>query len=259
MDFFGQIASRIDVFLLIMARVSGIFLLSPVFSNRVIPRQVKSLFTLLLTVILFIGLNLQAPPIPTKTGPFVIYLLGELTIGMIIGFVFQLTFAAVQVAGHMIDMQIGFSIVSVIDPALGIQAPLVGSFKNLLALLLFLAVNGHHYVLAALYQSYHTIPIFGITGVKEASVLMIDLFGNMLVAGLKLSMPVVGALFVVEVALGIIARTVPEMQIFFVAMPAKIVLGIILLILVLPAYMATMQYLFEGSYVDTLKVIKILG
>lgn len=259
MDLFGQIASNIDVFLLIAARIGGIFITGPVFSNRVIPNQVKALLTILLSMIMFTGLHLRPPAIPEQLGPFTLYLASELIIGLIIGFVIQLTFAAIQFAGQAIDMQLGFGIVNVIDPVYGIQAPLVGSFQNLLALLLFLTTNSHHYMLAALYESYKLIPIFGLAGGKAASELMIQLFGNMLVTGLKLAIPVVGAMFVAEVALGLMARTVPQMQIFFVAMPAKIALGLILLIIVLPVYLATLQLLFEGNYQDTLRMIKILG
>jgi len=258
-DIFGLIAAKTDVFLLIMARMGGIFLIGPVFSNRVIPRQVKVLLTLAFTIIMFAGLQLKTPVIPTNLGPFTVYLVSEMVIGLIIGFVAQFTFAAVQFAGQAIDMQIGFGIVNVIDPVYGTQAPLIGSFQNVLALLLFLTTNSHHYMIAALYQSYARIPIFGLAGGKEVSLVMIDLFGTMLITGLKLAIPVVGAIFVAEMALGLIARTMPQMQVFFVGIPAKIFLGIMLLVMILPIYVTTIQFLFEGSYQDTLRIIKLLG
>ena len=254
-----MIAAKTDVFLLIMARMGGIFLIGPVFSNRVIPRQVKVLLTLAFTIIMFAGLQLKTPVIPTNLGPFTVYLVSEMVIGLIIGFVAQFTFAAVQFAGQAIDMQIGFGIVNVIDPVYGTQAPLIGSFQNLLALLLFLTTNSHHYMIAALYQSYARIPIFGLAVGKEVSQVMIDLFGTMLITGLKLAIPVVGAIFVAEMALGLIARTMPQMQVFFVGIPAKIFLGIMLLVMILPIYVTTIQFLFEGSYQDTLRIIKLLG
>lgn len=257
-DFLNQIASKTDVFLLIIARVGGIFLVGPVFSNRIIPRQVKILLTLILSVIMFNTLQPKTPVIPSNLGPFTIYLLGEMIIGLIIGFVAQMTFAAIQFAGQSIDMQMGFAIVNVIDPVYGTQAPLVGSFINLLALLLFLVTNSHHYMIAALYQSYEKIPIFGLVSGKAASRMMIDLFGNMLVTGLKLAIPIVGAFFVAEVILGLVARTMPQMQVFFVWIPGKILVGIILLMMILPIYMGTMQLLFEGDYQDTLRIFKLL-
>lgn len=259
MNFFDQIASQIDVFLLILARVSGIFLVSPIFSNRIVPPQVKGLLSLILSLVLFEGLNLKVPYIPEQLGPFTVYLVSEVMIGFVIGFVAQFTFAAIQFAGQAIDMQLGFAVVNVIDPVYGTQAPLVGSFNNLLALLLFLAVNGHHYIIAALYQSYQRIPVFGLSNMKATSQMMIDLFGGMLITGLKLAIPIVGAMFVAEMAMGIMARTVPQMQVFFVGIPVKIFLGIILLLIVIPAYLATMQFLFDNNYQDMLRIIKIMG
>ncbi len=88
---------------------------------------------------------------------------------------------------------------------------------------------------------------------------MINLFGNMLVTGLKLAIPVVGAIFVADMAIGIIARTMPQMQVFFVGIPLKIWLGFILLMMILPVYMAVIQLLFEGNYQDMLRMIKTLG
>ncbi len=259
MELFDQIASKIDVFLLIMARIGGIFLIGPVFSNRVIPRQVKALMTVILSMVLFTGLQLKPPVVPAQVGPFALYLGGEVIIGLIIGFVAQLTFAAIQFAGQAIDMQVGFGIVNVIDPVYGTQAPLIGSFQNVLALLLFLATNSHHYMIAALYQSYEKIPVFGLAGGKEASQLMIDLFGSMLVTGLKLAIPVVGAIFVADVALGLIARTMPQMQVWFVGIPAKIFVGLVLLTMILPIYLAAVQFLFDSNYQDILRVIRLLG
>lgn len=259
MEMLNQIASRIDLFLLIVARVSGIFITGPLFSNKVIPRQVKILLTLIISMLLVVGLHLTPPIIPNNIIQFTIMFMGEMIVGLTIGFVASLTFAAVQLAGQLIDMQMGFGIVNVMDPIYGSQAPMMGSFHNLLALLLFLATNGHHYMIAALYESYQKIPIFGLSGGNQVSQLMVDLFQNMLVAGLKLAMPVVGALFVAEVALGIIARTMPEMQVYFVGMPAKIFLGFALLIMVLPMYLTILQLLFDGNYSDILRVLELMG
>lgn len=259
MDFFNQIASQIDVFLLILARVSGIFLVSPVFSNRIVPMQVKALLTVILSMVLFQGLHLKVTDIPDQLGPFAVYLVSEVMIGFVIGFVAQFTFAAIQFAGQAIDMQLGFAIVNVVDPVYGTQAPLVGTFNNLLALLLFLAVDAHHYIIAALYQSYQRIPLFGLSNVQKTSQMIIDLFGGMLVTGLKLAIPVVGAMFVAEMAMGIMARTVPQMQVFFVGIPLKIFLGIVLLLIVIPGYLAILQFLFDSNYQDMLRIIKMMG
>lgn len=259
MEILNQIASKIDLFLLIMSRIGGIFVTAPVYSNRAIPRQVKVLMTLLISMIVLAGVPIKMPAAPAKLDYFIMLLASEMIIGMIIGFVAQFTFAAIQFAGQALDMQMGFGVTNVIDPLYGTQAPLMGSFQNLLALLLFLSTNSHYYMIAALFQSYQKIPLFGMSGDTALYEMMIDLFGNMLVTGVKIAIPVVGALFVAEVALGMIARTMPEMQVYFVGIPAKIIVGLLLMIMIMPIYMTTLQILFDRDYQDTLKILKIMG
>lgn len=259
MEIFGQIASRIDVFLLIAARIGGIFLVGPIYSNKMIPKQVKAFLTLIVSLIMFTSLQVNPPVMPSELFPFAMYLASEMAIGLVIGFAAQFTFAAIQFAGQAMDLQMGFAIVNVMDPVYGTQAPLIGSFQNLLAILVFLVTNSHHYMIAALYQSYQQIPLFGLTGGTEISRLMIDLFGSMLVTGLKLAIPVVGAIFVAEVALGLIARTMPQMQIFFIGIPVKIFVGLVLLIIIMPVYVTSVQFLFDADYREMLKLIKIMG
>jgi flagellar biosynthetic protein FliR len=196
---------------------------------------------------------------PAHLGPFTLYLVGEMVIGLIIGFVFQFVFGAVQFAGQNIDFVMGYSIVNVIDPIYGTQASLIGSFKNILALLVFLVTNSHHYIITALYQSYEQIPIFGVAVGKDVTEAMVNMFGNMLVTGLKIGIPVIGAIFVAEVALGLIARTMPQMPVFFVGIPLKLFVGTLILIFTLPVYMAILQFLFEGTYQDALRIIRMLS
>lgn len=259
MDMLTQLISRIDVFLIVMARVSGIFVAAPLYSNRAVPRQVKIGLTFIIALIIFTARQPQVGQMPSGLPAFVLLLTGELAIGLTIGFVAQLVFAAVQLGGQMIDFQMGFSIVNVIDPLNMTQVPLVGSFKNILALLVFLTTNGHHYLLAALYQSFDLIPLFGVVYKATIVEAILDMFGYMLVTGLKISIPVVGAIFVAEVAMGIIARTVPQMNVFIVGIPAKIFIGLVVMIMVIPLYTGFLTILFERNFTDIIRVLKLMS
>ena len=259
MEFIGQIASNIDLFLMVLARVSGIFISAPVFSNRIMPSQLKALMTIILTVIMFSSLQLTTPEIPARLGPFVLYMAGEIIIGLVIGFVAQFTFAAVQFAGQNIDFMMGYSIVNVVDPLYGTQASLIGSFKNIIALMVFLATNSHHYIIMALYSSFEKIPVFGLTVQPDVTSFVIDLYGTMLVTGMKMAMPVIGAIFVAEVSLGLVARMMPQMPVFFVGLPVKIFMGAIILIMIFPIYIFTLEVIFEGNFRDMLKILQLLG
>ncbi len=259
MDMLNQLVTRIDVFLVVLARVSGIFVAAPLFSNRALPRQLKIGFTFIIAMIMFMAKQPQVGQPPVGLLHFVLLLAGELAIGLVIGFAVQLVFAAVQLGGHMIDFQMGFSIVNVVDPLNLTQVPLMGSFKNILALLIFLTTNSHHYLLAALYQSFDLIPLFGFTAKATMVQAILDMFGYMFITGLKIGMPVVGALFVAEIAMGIIARTVPQMNVFIVGIPAKIFIGLVVLVMVIPLYSGFMTLLFERNFADIIRLLKIMG
>lgn len=259
MDMLTQITSRIDIFLFVLARVSGIFVAAPLYSNRAVPNQLKIGLTFIIALIIFTARQPQTGQSPAGLGPFTLLLAGEVAIGLTIGFAAQLVFAAIQLGGQMIDFQMGFSIVNVIDPLNMTQIPLVGSFKNILALLVFLTTNSHHYLLAALYQSFDLIPILGFTARTTMVEAVLDMFGYMLITGVKISIPVVGALFVAEIAMGIIARTVPQMNIFIVGIPAKIFVGLVIMIMVFPLYTGFLTLIFERNFEDIIRLLKIMG
>lgn len=259
MDMLTQMISRIDIFLFVLARVSGIFVAAPLFSNRAVPRQLKIGLIFIIALIMFTARSPQAGQTPSGLVPFTLLLAGEVAIGLTIGFAAQLVFAAVQLGGQMIDFQMGFSIVNVIDPLNMTQIPLVGSFKNILALLVFLTTNSHHYLLAALHQSFDLIPILGFTARTTMVEAILDMFANMFVTGIKIAIPVVGAIFVAEVAMGIIARTVPQMNVFIVGIPAKIFVGLAVMIMVFPLYTVFLTLLFERNFADIIRLLKIMG
>jgi len=257
-EFMGLVADKIDFFLLVLARVTGIFSTAPVFASRNIPPQVKIGLSGLVALMIFPLVKAPANPWPDNVWSFGLVVAGELLVGLIIGFAAQLLFAAVQLAGAAIDMQMGFAIVNVVDPMFGTPVPLIGNFKYILALLLFLTTNGHHLVINALYQSYRLVPLttFDFSGSLTAQ--MMNLAAGIFLLAVKISLPVVGALFVVDMALGIIARTVPQMNVFIVGLPVKIIIGLVVILLSLPLYMLMLEVLFNRTYSDLINLLKAI-
>lgn len=195
------------------------------------------------------------------SGDLIGYLLqfgGEFLIGAIMGFLTQITFAIFQFAGQMMDMQIGFGIVNVIDPQYGIQVPILGNFKNLLALLFFLAINGHHYLLLALERSYDFLPIGNIHISGGFYSFIFSLAGEMFISALKIALPVLGALFIADLAMGIIARTVPQMNVFLVGLPLKIGVGLGMLMLMMPLFIWIFYWIFTGLFEDLNRLLIIM-
>lgn len=246
MEIIEHIFVNLEAFLLIWARISGIFLIAPVFSSRNIPGMIKvGLSGLIAFIALFIVPNLE---VSENIFLFTMALVGEVFIGFIIGFFVQIIFAAIQLAGQIIDMQMGFMIVNVVDPEHGIQVPLMGNFKFLLALVIFLSINGHHMLITAIVQSYHFIPLQGMIIDEHFINILIDLFRWMFLVSLQIAAPVAGALFISNLALGIVARTVPQMNVFMVGMPFKIGGGLLMLIVSLPLYIYILSSLFSRTF-----------
>jgi flagellar biosynthetic protein FliR len=259
MEFLVSLFQKLDLYILIFGRISGFFLTAVPFSSRNIPVQVKVGFASLIAFLIFTVLLPEKVVISGEVFGFFLQFLSEVLIGFIIGFLTQLVFGALQLAGQIIDMQIGFGIVNVIDPQFGIQIPVLGNFKYILALLFFLTINGHHLFLEGLVRSYEVIPLGTINISGSVYQYLFQLAGGMFATALKVSLPVVAALFIADLALGIVARTVPQMNVFIVGFPLKIGAGLVLLMVVLPLYIWVFGVLFERLFEDLEKLLLLLG
>jgi len=254
-DFFALMQSQVGFFLLIFVRISGIFMMMPIFSSRNITGRVKAGFALIITYILFPLVFSKTAVIPDDFLPYLFIVAGELLVGLILGFVSSLMFSAIQMAGQLLDMQIGFGMINVIDPLSGQQAPIIGNFKFILALITFLATNGHHVLLSALFASFKLIPVTGVVVNVAVTEFMVDMIGGMFVFALKISVPVIVSLLLTDMALGILARTMPQMNIFVVGVPGKIIIGIFVLSMALPFYIFFLEMAFDGMYKNIFRLL----
>jgi len=259
MDVFSLIMGKIGLFLVVFARVSGIFSMAPFLGSKNIPPHIKIGLAFFIALIIFptVGSNYQATA-ETVLWFYVGIIIKEFTIGLIIGFISYLVFAAIQMAGSLIDVGIGFSIVSVLDPHSGTQMPLTGLFNYLLAILLFLGVNGHHVLITALSDSFKLIPIGAAIPADSVMTHVTNVFTAAFGFALKVALPVIVTLFLVDVAFGVINRTVPQMNVFMVGMPAKIIMGFLVMVLALPIYLIVIQIGFTGMYIDLYRMLEIL-
>lgn len=244
----------LDAFLMLIGRLTGLFLSAPIFASRQLPGKVKILLIILLAGLMSYYVSVPYAVNLATPAAFIAAIVLEIFIGYCIGFVAYVIFAAIQLAGQLIDMQMGFAMVNVLDPQTGTQIPLMGNFLYLLALLLYLSMNGHHYLLEALVQSYQLIPVMGVSLGHDFIQLMIEITVYMFVIAVKVSAPVVVAVMVANIAMGFIARTVPQMNVFIVGLPLNIFLGFFMLLPLLPVYMWIMNILFERfiGYLDVL-------
>jgi flagellar biosynthetic protein FliR len=255
LDLFTLLQNQLGLFLLIFARISGIFSSAPIFGARNVPTTVKAGLSLIISYIL---LPLLIRPDFNSSDAFLPYIalvIGEFLIGLILGFACSFIFYGIQMAGSLLDTQIGFGMVNVLDPQFGQQVPLVGNFKYILALLVFLASNGHHLFLAAVFQSFKLIPVsLGVFRPDMANI-VVDMVAGIFIIALKISLPVLVSLLLTDVALGILARTMPQMNIFVVGVPGKIIVGIFVLSLALPFYIGFLEVVFNGTFRDIYRLL----
>lgn len=259
MDLFQLMQNQIGFFLLIFARVTGIFTSAPVFSSRNVSVTIKAGLSLAMTYILFPLVYDSKTVVPDGFIVYIFTVAGEYLIGLIFGFASSLVFSAVQMAGQLLDMQIGFGVINVFDPQSGQQLPLVGNFKYILAVMVFLATNGHHILLSALFASFKMIPVTASAFQTAAAGIIVDMVGQMFVIAFKICLPVLVAIFLMDVALGILARTMPQMNIFIVGIPGKIIVGLFILSLSVPFYILFLEVAFDGMFRDIYRLLATLG
>lgn len=258
MDIISDLLNEIDKFLIILARFSGIGSV-PFFSARNVPGQWKVGFILLLTLFGWnVGLTGAYQP-PDHVINLILVLINELLIGIVLALVSQFFFASIQLAGQIIDTQMGFGIMNVVDPLSGTQSPLLGNFKYIIAMLVLLQIDGHHLFLQALFDTYLFIPIGGFIIGDEVIKNLIFLFGNIFSTGFKLALPIVGSLIITDLIMGIMSRTVPQMNIFMVGMPAKIILGFGVLMAVIPLYIYLLNALIERLFKEIYQLIRLMA
>ena len=256
MDLFALVQNQVGVFLLIFVRVSGIFTTAPVFGARNVPTMIKAGMSLVFAVVLLPILSQQVITVPGSFLLYILLVIKEYLVGLIIGFAASLLFSAVQMAGHLIDTQIGYGMVNVLDPLVGQQVPLIGNFKYILALMVFLATNGHYMLISGLMSSFQIVPLTQIAFHATLPMLLINMIINFYIIAFKISLPVVGTILLMDVGLGILARTMPQMNIFIVGMPAKIFIGLFILSISMPFFVFLIEVLFNGMYANLNQIIQ---
>ncbi|MCH7886876.1 MAG: flagellar type III secretion system protein FliR [Candidatus Marinimicrobia bacterium] len=236
MELFGIDQRMFEIFMLVLARISLIVSVVPIFGSANVPIPVKVGLSVFLTLVSYSFAEASGVPHDLSIAALFTLMLREALIGMLFGFITGILFYAIQFAGHFISFQMGFAMVQVIDPQSQERVPIIGQFYFILSILLFLLINGHHLVLNVLVESFSIVPIG--TGVlsRELTGSLTLIGGRVFVLAIKIASPILVTLFLTDVMMGIIARTVPQMNVFFVSLPLKIGLGLTLLVMTLSSF-----------------------
>jgi len=226
MDLVNLQHNEIKVFLFILIRVGIILFLLPFFSSRMIPVLTKAGLALILTMILFPVSGSHIGSFPDTLWGMSGLVTGELIIGMILGLLVQLFFEGISMMGQLAGIETGFAIANVLDPQSGAQSSIMSNMAHLIALLLFLTLNGHHILLNAIRESFAIIPPGSVSLNKKVFNEVMKSSGGMFVIAIQISAPVIAAILFVQIAFGLITRLIPQMNIMVVAFPIQIVTGL---------------------------------
>ena len=241
------LVTHFELFVMVLCRMSGLFLAAPVFSSPVIPRLVKVLLVGVVAACLLpmVVAGQGEAVMPATWLGFALAAAKELLVGLVLGFFALLAYTAVQVAGELLSEQMGFAMSKVADPTTDVEMAVVAQLATVLGLLLFLSVDGHHWLLIALGRSFERVPVGGMSLSDVTLARLVDGFAAMFESGIVLAAPVLCVTLLATVAIGVLARLVPQIHALMLAFPLKVGVGLLMLGVALPfiAHAAEKQFI----------------
>ncbi|MFZ5813105.1 MAG: flagellar biosynthetic protein FliR [Thermodesulfobacteriota bacterium] len=235
MDLFNFDPATIFSFFLTLMRISLILFLMPFFGGSVLPNPIKAALCVVLSLAVWPLLSFPGTVMPASPWMLALMLLGEIIMGLLLDVIVRFLFAAVQTAGHYVGFAMGFAIMNVVDPLTGTQEPITGHLLYQTTMLIFLSLNGHLFLLQGLADSFQLVPPGGLLINPDLGGHLLAFSGQIFVLAAKIAAPVIASLFLVDLALALISRAAPQMNVLFIGFPLKIGVGFLFLILVLTA------------------------
>lgn len=200
----------------------------PLFGERTVPVRVKAGLSIILTLIIFPHIPASSlPAISENTLVLFMKIAGEVMIGLLIGLIGRFIFVGIQLCGQIIGFQMGFAIANIVDPVTSTQVSIIAELYYLIAILLFLTFDMHQVFIAAIVESFSIIPPYGFRMKGEIAQALVVYSSNLFLVAVKIGAPVIAALTLLNVSLAIIARTVPQINIFIVGFPLQIMTGLL--------------------------------
>ncbi len=250
---------QFQLFLVILARVAGFIGAIPVFSSSQSPAQIRVGLTFSLALLFFPVMSPGLPQISFAPAPFLLFTVSELLLGILLGLAVRLIFTAVEFGATVIGYQMGFAAANVFDPSSERQIALVSQFQNVFAILLFLAIDGHHVFLRIAVHSYELLPpgTFNISG--EAIPYLIELAAKMFALGVQFSAPVLAVLLLSGLILGILARVFPQLNVFLLSFPINIGTALIVIALTLDYSATLLRREFDNLDITLTTFLNILN
>jgi flagellar biosynthesis protein FliR len=230
--------------LLVGARVGMLMVFAPFFGSQAIPARIKRALTVGLTVVFF---PMATTRIDSAGSHWVQALLGEAAVGLLIGLALQFVFEAVLFAGQILGFQLGYSLENIIDPQTQVDTPVLAVFQQTVAILIFLQLGVHRWLLRSLAQSFEYLPPGTIGAIPAATAGLVQAAGRMMTIGAQMAAPVLVATMLTDVALGFIGRAAPQLPVMLVGISIKHLLGVGILAIVIVWWPSQLQGHFERA------------
>ena len=254
-----QVSENLDNFILMFLRTSALIFASPIFGRKNVPNIVKISFCMLLTYVVFASFGVHIQINYNNVLEFALFCIKELLYGLVLGYVTTLFFAITQTAGHVTDMMMGFGMVNVFDVQSRAKVPLTGNFLYIILIISFFAANAHLQLIYILQATFTQVPVGSVVLNPKIGYVALEVFILAFVMSLNVAMPIIASGLLGEVVMGVVIKAVPQMNIFVVGLPLKVILGILMLFLVLPIYVSYTDTMFSEMFTSIDAMFKGLG
>jgi flagellar biosynthetic protein FliR len=251
----AQLDAWLAVLVYPLARILAIVASSPVLGNAQVPARIKIGFSVLLTFIIAPTIS-DMPQVGIGSMQGLLIMIQQIIIGVAIGFTMRMIFSAVEMAGELAGLQMGLGFASFYDPINAVHSAIIAQWLGIIATLAFLSMNGHLYILSAMSESFQTLPIGsmmsnkGLYGVASWG-------GNIFSYALQISLPILAALLITNIALGILTRAAPQLNLFAVGFPITLAIGFIVLALTMPYFAPILDQFTQIGISTALKQIQL--
>jgi flagellar biosynthetic protein FliR len=236
-------------YLQIFVRVAGIFVLTPVFSISEMPMTAKGFLAGGLSLVIYPIVAGHLAPAAGLDLPLLLVLVDHALIGVLIGFFILVYYTAFLMAGEFYSLKMGFGIINVIDPMSQTSIPILGQFKSLFALIIFISTNAHHLVIEALVYSFRVVPVMALEAGRPLTGALLTAMNEMFVISFQLAAPIIGTVMVIEVVMGIMSKVAPQMNVMVVGFQIKIVIGLVVLMAFMPQALRISERIFDRSFI----------
>ncbi len=254
-EILSKIVINLDCFILMFIRVTALIVSSPIFGRKNLPNILKICFCLMVTYVIFSSQSEGTVVEYQNVWVFALLCIKELLFGLVLGYVTTLFFSIVQTSGQVMDMQMGFGMVNVFDVQSNISIPITGSLLTMVMMITFFSVNGHLQLIHIIKGTFSNIPIGTVTLSPKIGIVALDVFILAFLLAVHVAIPLIASGLLGEVVLGFIVRAIPQMNVFVVGIPLKILLGFLMLLLILPVFVYFTDVIFSQMYKSIDKMI----